>query len=106
MPFPVAAVNTVPAPRTLANWIPMKTVPTWPAVTTTVGFEVWERPLPADLQAGPSNDGDRANLSHDNEKGFNVVKLQVKGMPGVRTFGTPEPLDRSVDLNNPLRIKS
>ena len=69
--------EVVPAPRTLANWIPMKPVPTWPAVTTTVGFEVQERPLPADLHAGPSNDRDRANLSHDNEKGLNVVKLQV-----------------------------
>ena len=42
------AAITVPAPRALANWIPMKPVPTWPAVTTTVGFEVQERPLPAD----------------------------------------------------------
>ena len=44
----------------------MKPVPPWPAVTTTTGFEVQERSLP-----------DHANLFHDNEKGLNVVKLQV-----------------------------
>ena len=42
------AIITVPAPRTLASWIPIKPVPTWLAVTTTVGFEVQERPFPAD----------------------------------------------------------
>ena len=56
------SVITVLAPRTLANWIPMKPVPTWPAFTTTVGFEVQECPPLQTLQAGPSSDGDRANL--------------------------------------------
>ena len=32
------------APRTLTNWTPMKPVPIWPALTTTAGFEVQERP--------------------------------------------------------------
>ena len=29
------------------------------------------------LQAGPSNDGDHASLSNDNEEGLSVVRLQV-----------------------------
>ena len=43
-----------------ANWIPMKLVPT---CTTTVGFEVTERSLPATLQARLLNDGSRACLT-------------------------------------------
>ena len=31
-------------------------------VTKTVDFEVKERSLPADMQVGPSKNGDRANL--------------------------------------------
>ena len=46
--FSVITEIAVPAPRTLASWIPMKPVATWPAVKTTVGFEVKERPLLAD----------------------------------------------------------
>ena len=37
---PDAPVITVPAPKALASWTPMKPVPPWLAVTTTVGFEV------------------------------------------------------------------
>ena len=42
------AVVTVPAPRALASWTPMKPVPPWPAVTTTVDFEVQGVPASAD----------------------------------------------------------
>ena len=72
----VVAVITVPAPRTLASWIPVKPVATWPAVTTTVGFEVLEHPPPADTAAGLFV-GNQANLSNDNEKGLSVIRLQV-----------------------------
>ena len=94
-------------------------VSTWPVCTTTgVSRSISARFLQP-LQHGLSNDGDRANL--DNEKGLNVVKLQVvkahwpyafctmlhtsdRTSGRVHTCGTPGPLDRSVDLNNLLRI--
>ena len=52
-------------------------MPTWPAVTTTEGSEVQEHLFSAALQSSPSNDGDRANLSDENEKSVSVVRLQV-----------------------------
>ena len=64
-------------------------MPTWPAATTIGGFEVQEYLFSADtVQPGPSNDGDRANLSYDNEKGVNVVIAGRQGILGVRIFGT------------------
>ena len=54
----------------------MRPVPTWPAFTTTVGFDVQERPPLQTLQAGLSSDGDRANFPNDKEKGLSVVRLQ------------------------------
>ena len=46
----VAVITSPFEPRTLASWMPMKPVPTWPAVTTTGGFEVQERPFSADTE--------------------------------------------------------
>ena len=64
------AVITVPAPRALASWTSMKLVPPWLAVTTTVGLEVQGAPASCRHCTWSSNDGNRASLPNDNEKGL------------------------------------
>ena len=78
MPSPVDAVITVPAPRALASWTPMKPVPPWPAITTTVGFEVQGAPASCrHCKLVPPTMGIVPASPNDSEKGLSVVRLQV-----------------------------
>ena len=94
--LPLHSNHSVPAPVTLAIWIPMKTVPTWPAVTTIVGFEVQEHPLPADTTAGPSGDGHRSQRQRERSERFRLQGVKAYWAYAVCTMPhTSEPYIKS-----------
>ena len=80
---------------------------TWPAVTTTGGFEDQERPFPVDSATRSLQRwGSRESSQRQWERFERRQTAGRQGTLGVHTCGTLEQLDRSVDLNDPLRIQS
>ena len=69
-------INTLSFMRSAPRTLCMKVVLTWPAFATTVGFEVWERLLPADTASWSFNDGKRVNLSQRQREGLSIVRMQ------------------------------